>query len=256
MSKKNLIIVIIVMLLSSCDKLPSFFISPGYYIASPKFGWTIDSSENRLYEDPVNNQHYTNSHNPNLYWGTNALLFQNLSSGNSLIGLGFPTELLQYNNIDSPLYYLYLFFQHDFSSNTGLDIITPVDPPSQQICLSRDNGKEIYVNYTMSVTANTVLSYTLPEPAFLGIDSTGTTTKLTGGLNILNFDITSYHNFVSGTATCVFSNTDPAGLLYLVYYHDNGLVSLIYAHDVETTETGNYFPDGHYEYIWSVYRQQ
>ena len=160
-----------------------------------------------------------------------------------------------------PLFYLNLLFKHDFGPD-GVDIdlggTTPV--PLENVYLGRAGDTEVNVDYTMDVTTTItqLASYILPEPAYLGIDGNGTTTELTGSLNVVYFDIFAGNDFVGGHAICVFSSTlvvgDPAGLLYMVYYHNSGLVSLIYANVAEPTTIGDYFPDGHYEYIWSVYR--
>ena len=255
MRNKFIILICIVILLTSCDEILSFFVSPGYNIPAHKFGWTVDMANSHIVGDLAYFPVYGNDENSwSIYWVPDTLIL-NLGSNNSLVStLDFPFEIQKYDNVNSPMFYLLLLFKYDFGGNIGLDITTGGAVPTQDIVLGWFNNSETQANYTMTATASSTASYTLPEPAYLGIDGNDTTTVLTGGLNILNFNITADHDFVSGHATCVFSNTDPAGLLYMAYYHDSGLVSLIYAHDVATTETGNYFPDGHYEYIWSVYR--
>ncbi len=251
MIKKIIIIIIITMIMTSCDRLLSFLISPAYYIPAVKTAWTVDMANSRIVGDSL---YYNSDDNIwQLNWVPDTLRFQDYSGDSSVSTEEFPFEMRDYDRIDSPLFYLKLLFAFDAGGGFGIDILGPVPMTPLQIDLGESNDSNIDVDYSMTATNTLAGSYTLPEPAWLGIDGSGTTTELTGGLNILDFVITANHDFVTGQATCVFSNTDPAGLLYMVYYHSNGLISLFYAHDVSRTGALNYFPDGHYEYIWSVF---
>ena len=257
MIKKILSITIMVFIITSCDMLLSFWVSPVYNIPAARAGWTVDNADFRIIGD---SDCFGDTEWP-LNWvnGNNTLLFRDYNDGDNKISTsGFPSEMSGYDNGDSPLFYLHLLFKCGFGIDTGIDIDQggTIPVPIENVYLGRDGETEVNVDYTMDVTTTStpIASYTLPEPAYLGIDGNAVITELAGSLNIVDFNISSGHDFVSGHAICVFSNTNPAGLLYMVYYHNSGLVSLIYADDVETTETGNYFPDGHYEYIWSVYR--
>lgn len=257
MIRKILSITILVFIISSCDILLSFLVSPVYNIPVSRSGWTVDNATFRITGD---SEYFGTEEWPLQWLGGNTLLFNSYNDGDNrnVSTLGFPLEMSKYEKVDSPLFYLNLLFKHDFGGNIGVNIeqggTNPV--PLENIYLGRDGDTEVNVDYTMNVTTTItqLASYILPEPAFLGIDGSDTTTELTGSLNLVDFSIIAGNDFVSGQAICIFSNTNPAGLLYMVYYHDSGLVSLLYAHDVETTATGDYFPDGHYEYIWSVYR--
>lgn len=259
MIRKVLIIIIVIFIITSCDALLSFWVSPVYNIPVSRSGWTVDMVANsRIIGD---SEYYGDQEWP-LDWapGNNTLLFRDYNDDDNVnvSTLGFPLEMSKYSKVNSPLFYLNLLFKHEFPGPAGVDIdqggTNPV--PLENIHLGRDGNTEINVDYTMNVTTTItqLASYNLPEPAYLGVDGNEAVTELTGSLNIVDFDITADNDFVAGHATCVFSDSDPAGLLYMVYYHDGGLVSLFYAHDVATTAAGNFFPDGHYEYIWSVYR--
>lgn len=255
MIKKALIIIIVIFIITSCDILISFWVSPVYNIPVSRSGWTVDMANSRI----IGDSEYFEDQGWSLNWipGNNTLLFRDYYDDNINVStLGFPLEMSKYSKVNSPLFYLNLLFKHDFGGfGVDLDLVGPTPVPLENIDLNR-NGED-NVDYTMDVNTSggIIPSYTLPEPAYLGIDGDGTTTELTGSLYTVDFDIyANGHDFVAGHATCVFSYSNPAGLLYMVYYHDGGLVSLIYANDVETTASGNLFPDGHYEYIWSVYR--
>ncbi len=252
MIKKILSIIFLVLVISSCDLFMSFLVSPVYNIPASRVGWTVDMVNYRI----IGDSEYFRDNEWNLHWNSvdNTLRFNDYHGDTIIQTTGFPPELSDYDRVDGPLFYLELLFRHDFGSDVGVDIDLNQSVPLENIYLSENDNEEIRPEYTMAVTSASSSSYSLPEPAYLGIDGDDTTTELTGSLRIVDFDISSDHNFVNGHATCVFSNSNPAGLLYLVYYHSSGLVSLIYAHDVETTETGNFFPDGHYEYVWSVFR--
>ena len=260
MMRKALMIIMLILIITSCDILMSFWVSPVYNIPVFRAAWTVDSANGRIIGDP--DYFYTNDSQDvewQLGWtGANLLIQNNNNDFSYLTPLtGMPLEITEYDQVDSPLFYLQLLFGFDFSPD-GLDITVadPLDPLLQTIDLNRDGGSEISADYTMIID-NTLLaqpSYDLPEPAYLGIDGSGNTTTLTGNLNVVDFIISANNDFVDGQAICVFSDTNPAGLLYMVYYHSNGLVSLLYAVDVDTTAVGVLFPDGRYEYIWSVYR--
>jgi hypothetical protein len=255
--KKILGLTILVFLITSCDLFLSFLVSPVYNIPVFRAAWTVDNA--RIVGDPA---YFSNSDTQGVEWqlgwtaGPNLLIQNNNNDFSYLTPLsGMPLDIKKLDKVESPLFYLELLFGYDFPG--GLDITNPAPPvpPSQSINLGRDGGSEINADYTMTV--NTLLaqpSYNMPEPAYLGIDGSGFKTTLTGNLNVVNFNISANHSFVTGQATCVFSDTNPAGLLYMVYYHSNGLVSLLYAYDVATTEVGNLFPNGRYEYIWNVYK--
>ena len=255
MIKKLFIITAVIFLISSCDILMSFWISPVFNIPVSRSGWTVDAA--RIIGD---SEYYGDQEWP-LNWvtGTNTLLFSDYHDDNINVStLGFPLEMSKYERVNSPLFYFYLLFRHDFGGSVGIDLDQAViqNVPLENIYMGRDGNNEVNVDYTMDVNTSggMIPFYSLPEPAYLGIDGNDSTTELAGSLYTVDFDIYADHDFVGGHATCVFSDANPAGLLYMVYYHDGGLVSLIYAKDVATTVVGNLFPDGHYEYIWSVFR--
>ncbi len=255
MRKKEYLIIFFVLLLSSCDILTSFWVSPVFYIPSLKTAWTIDSGNNKI----IGDSYYYGNDDWYLEWdnATNVIRISDYHSDryNSSIA-GFPNEILEYDYVNSPIFYFSLLFQDSFTGGIDIDAGGIYSAPSENVSLKQDNQNPIEVGFTRSITttAGSTTSYTLPVPAYLGIDGSDTVKTLAGLLHVVDFTISSENSFVSGHAICVFSSFNPAGLLYMVYYHDSGLVSLIYAYDVATTETGNYFPDGHYEYVWSVYR--
>ena len=123
MIRKIIAIIVLVMMFTSCDKLLSFFVSPNYYVPALKFGWTVDNVNSKIVGDPA----YFYNFDPNspgvewqLFWNIlpNSLYFQeywgsdtNVSESNT----GMPFELMNYENIDSPLFYLNLLFRHDFN---------------------------------------------------------------------------------------------------------------------------------------------
>jgi len=256
MIKKILSITIFVFLISSCDMMLSFWASPVFNVPALRVGWTVDSVNYRIIVDSEDN----NSDELPLWWDglANTLLLRDYYGDSNLPPTGFPEEMSEYNDVKSPLFYLSLLFKNEIAQDVGIqiDIGVPYVGLSNNISIGNHGDEEIRVDYTIDVTTTIapLSSYTLPEPAYLGVAGSGSTTELIGSLHVVEFNISSTNSFVRGQATCVFSSSNPAGLLYMVYYHNSGLVSLVYAHDVETTETGNYFPDGHYEYIWSVYR--
>jgi len=258
MIKKILSIIVFVFLISSCDTMLSFWVSPVFNIPAIRVGWTVDSVNYRIIVDSEDN----NSDESPLRWDglVNTLLLRDYYGDYNLPPTGFPEEMSEYNKVNSPLFYLSLLFKNEIVQDVGIqiDMGVPYVGLSNSIAIGNQDDEEIMVDYTMDVitTIAPLPSYTLPEPAYLGVAGSGSTTELTGSLHVVEFNISSTNSFVQGQATCVFSNTNPAGLLYMVYYHNTGLVSLVYASAVETTETGNYFPDGHYEYIWSVYRPE
>lgn len=255
MIKKALIIIVVIFIFTSCDALLSFWVSPVFNIPVSRSGWTVDMANFRITGD---SEYFEDQEWP-LDWQqiNNTLLFRDYYDDNINVStLGFPLEMSKYSKVNSPLFYLNLLFKHE-TTPIELDLVGPTAVPLENIHLGRDGNDEVNVDYTMVVNTSggPITSYTLPEPAYLGIDGDGPTTELTGSLYTVDFDIyANGHDFVAGHATCVFSDANPAGLLYMVYYHDGGLVSLIYANDVETTAIGDMFPDGHYEYIWSVFR--
>ncbi len=257
MIRKALIVIVVIFIITSCDALLSFWVSPVYNIPVSRSGWTVDMANFRITGD---SEYFGTEEWPLQWLGGNTLLFNSYNDGDNrnVSTLGFPLEMSKYEKVDSPLFYFNLLFKHDFGGSVGidLDLAGPTFVPLENIYLGRDGNTEVNVDYTMDyyTSGGMVPSYSLPEPAYLGIDGDGPTTELTGSLYTVDFDIYANHDFVGGQATCVFSDADPAGLLYMVYYHQGGLVSLIYAHDVEATAVGNLFPDGHYEYIWSVFR--
>jgi hypothetical protein len=253
MSRKFICIIIFIFILSSCDLFLSFLVSPVYNIPVFRAAWTVDAANNKI----IGDQKYFSDNNNAIEWTLNwdgtILKSGEMNSEYRVILNGLPKEILNYNYVDSPLFYLNLLFKD--TAGPGVDVTATGSILNESIIIGFENDTDISVNYDRDWTFLSTSSYTLPEPAYLGIDGTGLTTVLTGGLNIIDIDITANHDFVTGRAICVFSNTDPAGLLYMVYYHSDGLVSLIYAHDVKRTGALNYLPDGYYEYIWSVYKK-
>lgn len=230
----------------------SFWVSPVYNIPVFRAGWTVDNANVRIVGD---SSYFVSEDSADaewtLTWIPDLLQIQSFSNNiNYLIPLnGMPLEIQEYDRVDSPFFYLELLFNQSFDITIG-GAIGPLN-----IYLSDNGSSNIYVDYSMNVTSSAGPSYPLPEIPYLGIDGNDPSEFLNGSFQIVDFDITANHKFVTGQATCVFSNTDPAGLLYMVYYHSNGLISLIYAHEVTRTGVLNYFPDGHYEYIWSVFRK-
>ena len=258
MIKRIFAVGIFVFIITSCDLFLSFIVSPVYNIPVFRAAWTVENGNARIVGDPA---YFSNSDPQDvewqLFWVPNTLLFQSNNNDFSYLTplTGMPLEIKKLDKVDSPVFYLQLLFGYDVGGSVGIDITGPTAVPLQNINLGRDGGNEINVDYSMGVTAAfPTPAYTLPEPVYRGIDGNDPVTVLNGNLSILDFAITANHDFVTGQATCVFSDTDPAGLLYMVYYHSNGLISLLYAVDVETTTTGVLFPNGRYEYIWSVYR--
>lgn len=101
-----------------------------------------------------------------------------------------------------------------------------------------------------------VLTYSLPYAAKMGIaDDEPNRTELTGNLSRVDVFVTSAgHENLRGEGTFIFANgPNPlTGLLYMVFYHDSGLVTVAYQRTVDSP-SGLFFPDGTFTYVINVF---
>ena len=98
--------------------------------------------------------------------------------------------------------------------------------------------------------------YSLPYAAIEGIGGSGPTTKLTGtDLTLVQFDIyNSGYSQLDGYAEMVFKGSGPAGLVYMVYYHNCGLTTMAYQKSGNPTSAlPDAFPTGHFTYVINVF---
>lgn len=248
---KMLVLTMAVSLLTiSCSELLSFLQNPIDTVPVKKAVWTVDNGTGRIIGDSEYFMSYTVPDNPSIscVWDSGLNTLQVNSINESLTFrpslTGFPIDVDAYGKVRSPLDYLSIIF------NGGFDISS-----SGEYSTSLHQSLE-----SITAEVQSTGSYALPEPAIRGIDGDTFMTELTGELNVLSLTVVSKDesNDVSldGSIIMVFSRSYPAGLLYMCCYHNSGLVSLLYAHEVVTDETGDYFPDGRYEYYWSIYEKE
>lgn len=115
-------------------------------------------------------------------------------------------------------------------------------------------------SYTVTFDLNTTLvsSYELPFAAVKGIgDDEKYLSKLTGNLSRVDVDVTSAgHENLRGDGTFIFGNGPGLyyGLLYMVFYHESGLVTVAYQRTINSPG-GIFFPDGSFNYVINVFKR-
>jgi hypothetical protein len=110
------------------------------------------------------------------------------------------------------------------------------------------------IGVTFDYDSFTVTEFDLPFAAVEGIDENGPTRKLEGALAVARVRTYSTYDELSGEGTFVFGAGPKYGLLYMVYYHDNGITTVAYQKTIDSAVASDYFPDGNYTYVINVFQ--
>ena len=117
------------------------------------------------------------------------------------------------------------------------------------------NGSGAFHGYGVSFAYNSynATGFDLPFSAPKGINGNGRTTSLSGNLAVVEISADGLKDALRGDGTFVFGNgPSDYGLLYLVFYHDSGLTTVVYQHK-SSISAGSFFPEGRFTFIINVF---